>query len=117
MEFRTDQFDYSAHSGSGPVNMARSYPFTYRVAQASAVLTGYTAGFLKGDHEFGRLIVQLSTEIQNDAAGGPQVTVSADFGLRDWSGNWDDEYAGVINFCLIVEGERLIPPAFGTVAL
>jgi hypothetical protein len=117
MDFREDHFDFTPHTGSGPVNMARAFPFPYRISQASVVLTGYTAEFTDGDHEFGRLIVQLSVEIENDAPGGPQVTVSANFGLRDWSGDWDDEYGGVIRFCLMVEREMLIPPAFGAVAL
>jgi hypothetical protein len=31
------------------------------------------------------------------------VTIQVTYGLRDWSGNWDDQYDGTINFAVIGE--------------
>ena len=79
----------------------------YLLAQASAVLTGYTSAFSGDDHHFGRLIVELSTEIVNRT----DVVVTATYGLRDFSGSWDDRYEGEIRFCLIVDhGSPVVGP-------
>ena len=31
------------------------------------------------------------------------VTVDVTYGVRDWSGNWDDDYTGDIEFAVIAE--------------
>jgi hypothetical protein len=84
--------------------------FDYRIGQASAVLIGYDASFTNGDHNFGRLIVTLATQIVNNSTTGPEVDVVATLGLRDFSGNWDDDYAGNVRFVLITVPEHRAPP-------
>jgi len=110
MDFTTGQFDFPAHKGSGPQTQPQRIPFDYRIGQASAVLTGYDASFVDGDHNFGRLVVRLDTQIVNESTTGHEVNVVATFGLRDFSDDWDDEYAGNVRFVLITEPEQAAPP-------
>ena len=110
MDFTTGQFDFPAHKGSGPQTQRLRISFDHRIGQASAVLTGYDASFTGGDHNFGRLVVTLSTQIVNDSTKGPEVDVVATFGLRDFSGNWDDNYAGQVRFVLITVPQHFVPP-------
>jgi hypothetical protein len=37
------------------------------------------------------------------AVTGSTVRVTATFGLRDWSGNWDDRYEGQVFFTVVGE--------------
>ena len=63
-------------------------------------MTGFNASFSPsdGDHHLGNLDVRLTT-----VPAGNSVTVNATFGLRDWSGNWDDRYEGSVFFSVIAE--------------
>ena len=107
----TGVFDFPASRGSGPRSMGTTFTVARRVSQASAVLTGYTAEYTTGDHNFGRLIVTLETQIISNAANGAQIRVTAFYGLRDYSGNWDDTYQGQVRFALLVEfASRIEPP-------
>jgi len=110
MDFTTGQFDFPAHSGSGPQIQRLRISFDHRIGQASAVLTGYDASCADGDHNFGRLIVALATQIVNESTTGPEVNVVATLGLRDFSEDWDDEYAGNVRFLLITVPEHRAPP-------
>ncbi len=51
------------------------------------------------DHHLGQLDIQVSVGALNGAA----VNVNVSFGLRDWSGNWDDQYDGQVFFTVIGE--------------
>jgi hypothetical protein len=65
--------------------------------RAVAGLTGYFAEYSgQNDHHLGQLTVQLDTSINDNT-----VTVTGTFGLRDWSGNWDDPYDGNIE-CVVL---------------
>ena len=110
MDFTSGQFDFPTTSGSGPQSLSLSFSFEHRISKASAVLLGYEAFFMNGDHNFGRLIVNLDTQIVNDPAAGQQVVVTATFGLRDFSGDWDDPYTGRVQFVLITEPQHRMPP-------
>jgi hypothetical protein len=79
------------------------------VLRAVAGLTGYAAQFLPDDHHLGRFHVRLTTSIIANT-----VSVSGTFGLRDWSGDWDDDYAGTVNFVVLAELESpTLPPPRG----
>jgi hypothetical protein len=79
--------------------------FPRQVLRAAAGITGYTAQFLPDDHHLGQFRVQLSpTVIANT------VTVSVTFGLRDWSGDWDDDYTGTVNFVVLADLEAPTAP-------
>jgi hypothetical protein len=107
MELRTDSFDFSQTlSGSGPRTASKTVVFPRSVKTAVAGLTGYLAEYSgHNDHHVGRLEVRLDTSISNNT-----VTVDGTFGLRDWSGNWDDEYDGMINFAVVAELESATAP-------
>jgi len=76
--------------------------FASPVSQATAILTGYLVEFSGGnDHHFGQLDVEVA--VPASGINGGVVTVNVTFGLRDWSGNWDDQYDGTINFAVIAE--------------
>lgn len=91
MDLRAGSLDFSLPlSGSGPRTASATVVFPRTVNSAVAGLTGYTAEYSGGDdHHLGLLEIKLDTTINDNA-----VTVDGKFGLRDWSGNWDDEYDG-----------------------
>src|SRR5882724_1078726 len=104
MEFRPDSLDFSqALSGSGPRLQSTTIVFARPVKTAIAGLTGYTVEFSHGDdHHVGRLEVRLETTVQSNT-----VTVDGFFGLRDWSGDWDDPYDGHVDFAVVAELESI----------
>ena len=79
-----------------------SVTFPSAVTQATAILTGFIAEFSNGDdHHLGQLDIQVL--VPPGGVNGTNVTVNVTFGLRDWSGNWDDQYDGQIFFSVIAE--------------
>jgi hypothetical protein len=109
MEIRLLSLDFSQSlSGSGPRITSQTLVFSVPVTQAVAGLAGYLAEYSgHNDHHLGQLTVQLATAINDNT-----VTVTGTFGLRDWSGNWDDEYDGNIE-CVVLadlEGASRQPP-------
>jgi len=79
-----------------------SVTFPVSVMQATAILTGFIAEFSNGDdHHLGQVDVQVS--VPPGGVNGPNVTVNVTLGLRDWSGNWDDQYDGQVFFAVIAE--------------
>jgi hypothetical protein len=89
-------------SGSGPQFTTTSVTFPAAVSQATAILTGFIAEFSNGDdHHLGQLDIQVI--VPAGGVNGTNVTVNVTFGLRDWSGNWDDQYDGQIFFSVIAE--------------
>ena|SRR5215213_781776 len=89
-------------SGSGPRVTTTSVTFPSAVSQATAILTGFIAEFSNGDdHHLGQLDVQVI--IPPGGVNGTNVTVNVTFGLRDWTGTWDDQYDGQVFFAVIAE--------------
>jgi hypothetical protein len=105
MDIRGTSLDFSLPlSGGGPRTASQTLVFVRPVKQAVAGLTGYLAEYSGGnDHHVGQIEVKLDTVINDNA-----VTVNGSFGLRDWSGNWDDEYDGSIQCVVIAD---LVDPA------
>lgn len=115
MDIRSDSLDFSLPlRGSGPRTLPKTIVFPRDVRAAVAGITGYLAEFSGGDdHHIGLLDVRLTTEI-----AGSAVTVTGTFGVRDWSGNWDDNYDGVINFVVVAELASITgPPPRGDLAI
>ncbi|MFP5228952.1 MAG: hypothetical protein ACLGXA_15140 [Acidobacteriota bacterium] len=100
MEISTGSLDFSQPlSGAGPRTASQTIVFARPVVSATAGLVGYLAEYSGGnDHHVGKLQIQVETQIQNNT-----VTVNGTFGLRDWSGNWDDPYDGRINFVVVAD--------------
>jgi hypothetical protein len=96
-----NSIDFGPVSGSGPQSSFTDVTLLGEVNQAVAILTGFNVAFdpAGGDHHFGDLDVRLSTA----TPAGATVRVTATYGLRDWSGNWDDRYEGTIFFTVIGE--------------
>ena len=115
MEIRSDSLDFSQSlSGAGPRVASKAVLFPRTVTAAVAGLTGYLTEFgSNDDHHIGQLEVRLETEVEADV-----VTVTGRFGLRDWSGNWDDPYDGTIDFVVLAELEATTdPPPRGDLAI
>ena len=100
MQIHNDSITFGSAEGSGPRTGFRDIRMLGTLTQATAVLTGFTASFSPsdGDHHLGNLDIRLNTAIR-----GSIVRVNVTFGLRDWSGTWDDKYEGRIFFSLIAE--------------
>ena len=106
MELRTGSVDFSQPlRGSGPRTASQTIVFPRTVLRAVAGIGGYTVAFSGGDHNVGRIEVFLDTSINDNT-----VTVSARLGLRDWSGDWDDDYDGEIQFVVVADLESATAP-------
>ncbi len=106
MEIRTGSVFFPPLRGTGP-RETRSSPFVFprNILRGVAALTGYSVGFQGDDHEWGKLEIETQIEIDQNTA-----TVRIVYGLRDWSGSWDDDYQGAVNFIILVELESGTPP-------
>lgn len=101
MEIANSNINFGRFEGSGPRTSTRDVMMPAAVSSASAVLTGFNVQFSSndGDHHLGNLDVRLQADLLNST----NVRVTATFGLRDWSGSWDDKYEGQIFFSVIGE--------------
>jgi hypothetical protein len=100
MQIATGSITFSPVSGLGPRTATQDVTFAAPVTVATAILTGMNVEYSHhDDHHLGNLQVGVS--------GAPldsqTVRVTATYGLRDWSGNWDDDYAGQVFFAVIAE--------------
>jgi hypothetical protein len=99
MQIINQSVSFSAFSGSGPQSTNTSVSFPSAITQVTAVLTGFLAEFSGGnDHHLGLLEITLNV---GSISGGTDVPVTIQYGLRDWSGNWDDQYDGQVFFTVI----------------
>lgn len=100
MQVRNGSITFSRFKGSGPRSSFTDVNFTSPVSTAVAILSGFQASFSAndGDHHLGNLDVRLSS-----AVTGNSVRVTANFGLRDWSGSWDDNYEGQVFFAVVAD--------------
>lgn len=102
MEIRNGTIRFNRHRGSGPRSDDAEVIFSAPVSQAVAILRGFDVGFSpQDDHHLGNLEVRLDASI--DPLAPQRVNVDAVFGLRDWSGDWDDRYEGEIHFTVVAE--------------
>ncbi len=107
MELRTSSINFSKVRGSGPQIRTTSIHFPREVTLATAGIIGYTVGFSQdtGDHHLGNLKIKVETAIDGDL-----VNVTGTLGCRDWSGDWDDNYEGTIQFVVVAELAALTDP-------
>ena len=88
-------------SGTGPNSVIQNVTMPAAVTGATAILTGFIVEFSGGDdHHLGQLDVQVQV---SGTPSGTIVPVQIIYGLRDWSGNWDDRYDGTIFFTVVGE--------------
>ena len=107
MEFRIVDLDFSSlMSGSGPRTASTTVVFPRAVKTAVVGITGYSVAF-RNDGQgrpLGRMVVSLNTLNPGDINLNT-VTITGNLGLRDWSGEWDDQYQGGISVAVVAELE------------
>jgi hypothetical protein len=102
MQILNDSIRFNRTRGDGPQRASTEVIFPTEVGQATVILTGFDVAFSpRDDHHLGNLEVRLESEI--DQLARRRVNVDAIFGLRDWSGDWDDNYEGEIFFTVVAE--------------
>ena len=100
MEIKNGSINFGSFKGSGPRTSSSTVTFSKNISQATAIMTGFKAAFSpRNDHNLGSLDIRIRT----DPPSGQTVNVTATFGLRDWSGEWDDNYEGQVFFSVIAE--------------
>lgn len=68
-------------------------------AQVTAILTGFRVWFQKPtNRELGLLEVRVGVPIK---LTDTQFEIPVTFGLRDWSGEWDDEHGAEVHVAVI----------------
>ena len=94
---------FGPSSGEGPREVRDTVFFPRPVTAALAGLAGFSASFSGSadGRPFGRLVVDVGAA----EFTGKEAQVACRFGLRDWSGEWDDAYGGVVEYVLRVELE------------
>lgn len=101
-EFKQLHITFDPTRGQFPQRESATATFNRRIVRAEAVLKGFHVQFTDKDHHVWKQQVDLDvTEI-----GRTTVTVSADLGLRDSSGNVDDRYNGWVQAIVIAETEE-----------
>ena len=89
-------------SGTGPQTSTQTVTLPGVVSAATAILTGFLVEFSHGDdRHLGQLDVQV--QVPPQGINGQNVQVQVTYGLRDWSGNWDDQYDGTVFFAVVGE--------------
>lgn len=102
IQIRNDSQTFGPVSGNGPQALTKTVTLPQPVTTATALLTGFIAQFSGGDdHHLGQLEVQV--DVPTGGVNGANVQVKITFGLRDWSGNWDDRYDGTVFFTVVGE--------------
>jgi len=102
MVIATAQHNFGSISGSGPQTATAAVSMGASVTKATAILTGFNIEYSgQNDHHLGLLDIEVS--VPPGGISGSTVNVNISYGLRDWSGNWDDPYDGTIFFSVVGE--------------
>jgi hypothetical protein len=103
LQIANDSQTFGSISGTGPNSITKTVVMPGPVSQVTAILTGFIVEFSRGDdHHLGQLDVQVQV-LPGTSLPGTNVQVRIIYGLRDWSGNWDDQYDGTIFFAVVGE--------------
>lgn len=98
LDFKVVRVEFNRTSGN--VQDVNSFAeFSSDVKNAQVVLNGFNVKFDDSDRPFGQLMITSD----NVSWSGKRVNFSTHFLLRDWSGNIDDPYSGVVDFIVIAE--------------
>ncbi len=89
--------NFPAASGSGPRTLNESVRFSNNIDSNAVGLTGFMARFSTSDHH----LLQLEADLEGQSPGPNQLQVSGTYGLRDSSGNWDDQYDGLLRYAAV----------------
>jgi putative flippase GtrA len=95
-QMQTIRFTFPSVTGSSQTQ-TRTVFFNGAVQQAVAMVQGFEVHYNNGDHHVLQELIQLSIA----SIIGTTVGVTANFLLRDSSGNIDDPYSGSIDAVVI----------------
>src|SRR5271169_448002 len=102
MQIATGTINFPQVTNSGPQTASATIAMGAAVTKAAAILTGFKVEYSNGnEHHLGLLDVEVS--IPPGGINGANVTDNLTYGLRDWSGNWDDTYDGTLFFTVVGE--------------
>ena len=102
MQIQNSSHTFPKLKGSGPQVFNTTVTFPTALTKATAILTGFIAEFSPNDdHHLGQMDIEVS--IPAGGVKGTSVSITVKLGLRDWSGNWDDNYQGQVLFSVIGE--------------
>lgn len=102
MQVRTTSFSFNRLKGSGPRNARNEVLFPSAITQAAAFLKGFDVAFSpRDDHHLGNIEIRIDATI--DTLAPQRVFVDVIYGLRDWSGDWDDNYEGEVFVTVVGE--------------
>lgn len=100
MEFKPGEIKFEKAKGEFPRVKPKEFTFSTNVQRATVILTGADFGFSpREDRRMGQVVFSVALT----GASGPKLIVSATLGVRDWSGDVDDEYEGIVYFTIIAE--------------
>lgn len=103
MKILTGEIIFPKRKGKS-IEKMETFPLTGKtIKSAFACVTGFKAAFSGRDHHLGELEVDVRAEFPKTVRGG--IWVYAKLGLRDRSGNWDDEYEGAVKYMVFYETE------------
>jgi hypothetical protein len=99
MELKTGSIAFGRDKGVSPRTATQDETFDRNVTQATAVLTGADFGFSpRDDHHLGEVVIKVDANVL-----GNIVRVTASLGVRDWSGDVDDDYEGTVFYAVVAE--------------
>lgn len=79
--------------------------FTPPVSSPAALLTGFDVEFEESESGAfegeGRPLGHMDVRVAVEDVFDDTVTIRVTFGLRDWSGDWDDEHRGTVRFTVL----------------
>jgi hypothetical protein len=101
MVIQDSSITFGPHSGSGQ-ELTTIVTMPAVVTQATAILTGFNSQF-SGNHDHHLGMLNIEVDVPPGGISGLDVEVKVTFGLRDWTGTWDDEYEGNVFFTVIGE--------------
>ncbi|MDR3508065.1 MAG: hypothetical protein P4L64_09230 [Caulobacteraceae bacterium] len=102
MQIANGQAPFPSVSGSGPQATSVTVAMPAAVTKAVALLTGFNVEYSNtDDHHLGQL--DITVAVPPGGVSGSSVTVNVSYGLRDWSGDWDDAYDGTVFFTVVGE--------------
>src|SRR5437868_1188701 len=107
MEIRSGTLTFPRARDIGPRTDRMSFVFANPVERAIAGLVGSSFGFSpRDDHHLGKVNLNVVASIDANV-----VTVEGTFGVRDWSGEFDDDYEGTLQFVVLAELQTGFTPS------
>ena len=108
LEIRSNRITLGPGTGELLHVLVESFTYPQQVVRAHVALRGFEARFVDGDHNIGRLFVQLTAGTGGPAPDGWELPVIAVLQLRD--NGEDNEFQGWVDYVLFAETGVPRPP-------